>query len=72
MLRVVSIKHTGLFVSDLKDTGDSEVDGWVVSSESCSFGGIGAKYYREVLPGKQWHNSLTLSFMNIHARHHPL
>lgn len=25
--------------------------GWVVSSESCSFGAIGARFYREVLPG---------------------
>lgn len=30
---------------------DQVVDGWVVSSESCSFNSIGAKYYREVLPG---------------------
>lgn len=27
-------------------------DGFVVSSESCSFGAIGARYYREVLPGE--------------------
>lgn len=27
-------------------------DGWVVSSESCSFGAIGARLYREVLPGE--------------------
>uniref|UniRef100_A0A3Q3G0P7 Amidophosphoribosyltransferase n=1 Tax=Labrus bergylta TaxID=56723 RepID=A0A3Q3G0P7_9LABR len=27
-------------------------EGWVVSSESCSFQSIGAKYYREVLPGE--------------------
>lgn len=31
---------------------DQVVDGWVVSSESCSFNSIGAKYYREVLPGE--------------------
>ncbi|XP_072170954.1 amidophosphoribosyltransferase-like [Diadema setosum] len=31
---------------------DSDVEGWVVSSESCSFQSIGAKYYREVLPGE--------------------
>ncbi|XP_043918429.1 amidophosphoribosyltransferase [Protopterus annectens] len=31
---------------------DSETEGWVVSSESCSFQSIGAKYYREVLPGE--------------------
>ena len=31
---------------------ETECEGWVVSSESCSFQAIGAKYYREVLPGK--------------------
>ena len=31
-------------------TGESE--GWVVSSESCCFQSIGAKYYREVQPGE--------------------
>ncbi|XP_077135835.1 amidophosphoribosyltransferase isoform X2 [Ranitomeya variabilis] len=30
----------------------SETEGWVVSSESCSFLSIGAEYYREVLPGE--------------------
>lgn len=29
-----------------------EVDGWVVASESCAFNGVGATYYREVLPGE--------------------
>ncbi|XP_053559913.1 amidophosphoribosyltransferase [Bombina bombina] len=29
-----------------------ETEGWVVSSESCNFLSIGAKYYREVLPGE--------------------
>ncbi|XP_040274747.1 amidophosphoribosyltransferase [Bufo bufo] len=29
-----------------------ETEGWVVSSESCSFLSIGAEYYREVLPGE--------------------
>ncbi|MFT7809457.1 amidophosphoribosyltransferase [Arapaima gigas] len=36
-------------VSKLQN-GDTE--GWVVSSESCSFQSIGARYYREVLPGE--------------------
>ena len=31
---------------------DEECDGWIVSSESCSFQSIGASYYREVLPGE--------------------
>uniref|UniRef100_A0A4W3IU04 Amidophosphoribosyltransferase n=1 Tax=Callorhinchus milii TaxID=7868 RepID=A0A4W3IU04_CALMI len=29
-----------------------KTEGWVVSSESCSFQSIGARYYREVLPGE--------------------
>ncbi|KAM9848482.1 amidophosphoribosyltransferase [Aulostomus maculatus] len=32
--------------------GEEDTEGWVVSSESCSFQSIGAKYYREVLPGE--------------------
>ncbi|XP_071751730.1 amidophosphoribosyltransferase [Centroberyx gerrardi] len=32
--------------------GEGDTEGWVVSSESCSFQSIGAKYYREVLPGE--------------------
>lgn len=31
---------------------DDDLGGWVVSSESCSFPSIGAKYYREVKPGE--------------------
>uniref|UniRef100_A0A8C5LU79 Amidophosphoribosyltransferase n=1 Tax=Leptobrachium leishanense TaxID=445787 RepID=A0A8C5LU79_9ANUR len=30
----------------------SETEGWVISSESCSFLSIGAVYHREVLPGE--------------------
>nr|DBA29171.1 TPA: hypothetical protein GDO54_009424 [Pyxicephalus adspersus] len=30
----------------------TDTEGWVVSSESCSFLSIGAEYYREVLPGE--------------------
>ncbi|XP_039606834.1 amidophosphoribosyltransferase isoform X1 [Polypterus senegalus] len=33
-------------------TDDADTEGWVVSSESCSFQSIGARYYREVLPGE--------------------
>ncbi|KAM9383655.1 LOW QUALITY PROTEIN: amidophosphoribosyltransferase-like [Pholidichthys leucotaenia] len=36
--------------SETKKVEDSE--GWVVSSESCSFQSVGAKYFREVLPGE--------------------
>ena len=38
-----------LFFTEEKN-GESE--GWVVSSESCCFQSIGAKYYREVQPGE--------------------
>ncbi|XP_041358673.1 amidophosphoribosyltransferase-like [Gigantopelta aegis] len=31
---------------------DQDIDGWVVSSESCAFHAIGARYHREVLPGE--------------------
>ncbi|KAG9282749.1 amidophosphoribosyltransferase [Astyanax mexicanus] len=33
-------------------SSDADTEGWVVSSESCSFQSIGAKYYREVQPGE--------------------
>uniref|UniRef100_A0A8B9RQG0 Amidophosphoribosyltransferase n=1 Tax=Accipiter nisus TaxID=211598 RepID=A0A8B9RQG0_9AVES len=41
-------------VGDMNGKGkdNSETEGWVVSSESCSFLSIGAEYYREVLPGE--------------------
>ncbi|XP_055290392.1 amidophosphoribosyltransferase isoform X2 [Moschus berezovskii] len=41
-------------ISDIndKEKKPSETEGWVVSSESCSFLSIGARYYREVLPGE--------------------
>ncbi|KAF4070940.1 hypothetical protein AMELA_G00279170 [Ameiurus melas] len=32
--------------------GEKDTEGWVVSSESCSFQSIGAKYYCEVRPGE--------------------
>ncbi|XP_033743011.1 amidophosphoribosyltransferase-like [Pecten maximus] len=38
--------------SGKKIMDDSEVDGWVVASESCAFSSIGAQYYREVIPGE--------------------
>ncbi|XP_052016089.1 LOW QUALITY PROTEIN: amidophosphoribosyltransferase-like [Apodemus sylvaticus] len=41
-------------LSDMNDKGkkSSETDGWVVSSESCSFLSIGARYCHEVKPGE--------------------
>ncbi|KYO46029.1 amidophosphoribosyltransferase [Alligator mississippiensis] len=41
-------------VGDMNGKGkdNRETEGWVVSSESCSFLSIGAEYYREVLPGE--------------------
>ncbi|NXU65273.1 PUR1 Amidophosphoribosyltransferase, partial [Horornis vulcanius] len=41
-------------VGDMNGKGkdNTETEGWVVSSESCSFLSIGAEYYREVLPGE--------------------
>ncbi|CAG2207910.1 PPAT [Mytilus edulis] len=38
--------------SGKKVISDDDVDGWVVSSESCNFNSMGARYYREVLPGE--------------------
>ncbi|KAK9399127.1 amidophosphoribosyltransferase [Crotalus adamanteus] len=41
-------------VGDISRKGkiNAETEGWVVSSESCSFLSIGAEYYREVMPGE--------------------
>nr|KAG5701805.1 hypothetical protein BaRGS_000795 [Batillaria attramentaria] len=33
-----------------KEIEESDIDGWVVSSESCSFNAVGAAYYRDVMP----------------------
>ncbi|KAK7489850.1 hypothetical protein BaRGS_00018872 [Batillaria attramentaria] len=35
-----------------KEIEESDIDGWVVSSESCSFNAVGAAYYRDVMPGE--------------------
>ena len=40
----------GIYIFAGEKSGESE--GWVVSSESCCFQSIGAKYYREVQPGE--------------------
>uniref|UniRef100_A0A8C4MEA7 Glutamine amidotransferase type-2 domain-containing protein n=1 Tax=Equus asinus TaxID=9793 RepID=A0A8C4MEA7_EQUAS len=41
-------------ISDIndKEKNSSETEGWAVSSEPCSFLSVGARYYREVLPGE--------------------
>ncbi|XP_038055766.1 amidophosphoribosyltransferase-like [Patiria miniata] len=44
-------KLMGVSYLDPKDQ-ESSIEGWVVSSESCSFQAIGAQYYREVQPGE--------------------
>uniref|UniRef100_A0A2K6SLT5 Glutamine amidotransferase type-2 domain-containing protein n=1 Tax=Saimiri boliviensis boliviensis TaxID=39432 RepID=A0A2K6SLT5_SAIBB len=38
-------------MSDINDK-EKETEGWVLSSKSCSFLSIGARYYREILPGE--------------------
>ena len=50
---IIFIFYPAIFeITDCTDPSDpQDTVGWVVSSESCSFGGIGARYYREVLPG---------------------
>ncbi|KAK7889592.1 hypothetical protein WMY93_025152 [Mugilogobius chulae] len=45
--RVVPVSQ--LYSSEAEE---EDTEGWVVSSESCSFQSIGARYYREVLPGE--------------------
>ena len=39
-------------LSSTDDKNDDALEGWVVSSESCTFHSIGARYYREVQPGE--------------------
>ncbi|ESO93818.1 hypothetical protein LOTGIDRAFT_228583 [Lottia gigantea] len=39
------------FIS-VDNCNEKDVDAYVVSSESCSFHAIGAKYYRDILPGE--------------------
>ena len=38
--------------ADMEQTADMPAEGWVVSSESCGFLSIGARYVREVEPGE--------------------
>ena len=50
----VYIVHLFLWLFFSLDSKDQEnnVEGWIVSSESCSFQAMGAQYYREVQPGE--------------------
>lgn len=41
-----------IFYSSFTEDSNFEPEGWVVSSESCAFQSIGAKFVREVLPGE--------------------
>ena len=47
----MSIKSS-VYVSMFNLGVDEGCEGYVVASESCSFGAIGARYHREVLPGE--------------------
>ncbi|XP_071563243.1 amidophosphoribosyltransferase isoform X1 [Temnothorax nylanderi] len=42
----------GNLASNDSDDDDDEAEGWVISSESCGFLSIGARYVREVFPGE--------------------
>ncbi|XP_052747490.1 amidophosphoribosyltransferase isoform X1 [Bicyclus anynana] len=48
-----SSKHAAVLMNGCSKNGvDDKAEGWVVSSESCGFLSIGARYVREVLPGE--------------------
>lgn len=57
-----------LYLGRLPATADGGGDGWVVASESCAFGPIGAKVEREVEPGE----IVRLSSEGITSRYPPL
>lgn len=40
------------FVAGNDSDDDDDAEGWVISSESCGFLSIGARYVREVFPGE--------------------
>ncbi|XP_031844140.1 amidophosphoribosyltransferase isoform X1 [Nomia melanderi] len=42
----------GNLAGNESDDDDDEAEGWVISSESCGFLSIGARYVREVFPGE--------------------
>ncbi|KPJ19964.1 Amidophosphoribosyltransferase [Papilio machaon] len=48
-----SAQHAAVLTNGIAKNGvDDKAEGWVVSSESCGFLSIGARYVREVLPGE--------------------
>ncbi|CAH1643725.1 unnamed protein product [Spodoptera littoralis] len=48
-----SAQHAAVLMNGCAKNGvDDRAEGWVVSSESCGFLSIGARYVREVLPGE--------------------
>ncbi|XP_050356216.1 amidophosphoribosyltransferase-like isoform X1 [Nymphalis io] len=48
-----SSKHAAVLMNGCAKNGvEDRAEGWVVSSESCGFLSIGARYVREVLPGE--------------------
>ncbi|CAH0600817.1 unnamed protein product [Chrysodeixis includens] len=48
-----SAQHAAVLMNGCAKNGvDERAEGWVVSSESCGFLSIGARYVREVLPGE--------------------
>ncbi|CAH2989791.1 unnamed protein product [Chilo suppressalis] len=48
-----SSQHAAVLMNGCAKNGiDDKAEGWVVSSESCGFLSIGARYVREVLPGE--------------------
>ena len=51
MKSLIFIFYTYILGND-SDDDNIEAEGWVISSESCGFLSIGAKYVREVFPGE--------------------
>lgn len=51
-VHILSNTYILAFYFFLANIDDIEADGWVISSESCGFLSIGARYVREVEPGE--------------------
>lgn len=47
-----NVKRNYNHVASNESDDDDEAEGWVISSESCGFLSIGARYVREVFPGE--------------------
>ncbi|CAH0722196.1 unnamed protein product, partial [Brenthis ino] len=50
--KILPLGSSFLMNGSAKNGVDDKAEGWVVSSESCGFLSIGARYVREVLPGE--------------------